>query len=55
MWTLIDPRRPVVTNLRLGNYRHLATMVLDTSGRRHRRRSSHAKLAATIGHVLTMG
>jgi hypothetical protein len=55
MWTLIDPRRPVVTNLRLGNYRHLATMVLDTSGRRHRRRSSHAKLAATIGHVLTRG
>jgi hypothetical protein len=52
MWSLVDPRRPTVTNLRLGNLRHLATMVLDTSGRRHGRRSSTSQLAATVGQCL---
>lgn len=41
---LADPRRPTVTNLRLGNFRHLAAMVLDTAARRrHARRRASAQ------------
>lgn len=49
--TLVDPRRPSVTNLRLGNFRHLAAIVLDTSGRRRRTRTRAASqpLAGTEG------
>jgi biotin carboxylase len=43
--SLVDPRPPAVTNLRRGNFRHLATMVLDTSGHRHRRRAAPAQSA----------
>ena len=37
-WSLVDPRQPSITNLRLGNFRHLATIVLDTAQRRGRRK-----------------
>jgi hypothetical protein len=52
MWSLVDPRRPVVTNLRFRNYRHLATMVLDTLGRRQRRRTGKSQVAATVSQLL---
>jgi biotin carboxylase len=39
---LVDPRHPSVTNLRFGNFRHLAAIVLDTSGRRRRTRTQVA-------------
>ena len=38
--SLVDPRQPSVSNLRLGNFRHLATIVLDTAERRGRRKAS---------------
>jgi hypothetical protein len=40
VWSLVDPRQPSVTNLRLGNFRHLATIVLDTAERRGTRRAA---------------
>jgi hypothetical protein len=40
VWSLVDPRQPSVTNLRLGNFRHLATIVLDTAERRGRRKAA---------------
>jgi hypothetical protein len=39
-WSLVDPRQPSVTNLRLGNFRHLTTIVLDTATRRRRRKAA---------------
>jgi hypothetical protein len=39
-WSLVDPRQPSVTNLRLGNFRHLATIVLDTAERRGGRKGA---------------
>jgi hypothetical protein len=39
-WSLVDPRQPSVTNLRLGNFRHLTTIVLDTAERRGRRKAA---------------
>lgn len=44
--SLVDPRQPSVSNLRLGNFRHLATIVLDTAERRGRRKASASQLAA---------
>jgi predicted ATP-grasp superfamily ATP-dependent carboligase len=38
LWSLLDPRRPTVTNLRAGNVRHLSAMVLDNAVRRRDRR-----------------
>ena len=40
VWSLVDPLQPSVTNLRLGNFRHLATIVLDTAERRRRRKAA---------------
>jgi hypothetical protein len=40
VWSLVDPRQPSVTNLRLGNFRHLATIVLDTAERRGNRKAA---------------
>jgi ATP-grasp domain-containing protein len=37
LWRIFDPRRPTVSNLRVGNFRHLTAMVLDTAVRRRRR------------------
>ena len=44
--SLVDPRQPSVSNLRLGNFRHLATIVLDTAERRGRRKASASQLVA---------
>jgi hypothetical protein len=43
--SLVDPRRPSVSNLKLGNFRHMATIVLDTAERRGRRKASASQLA----------
>lgn len=39
---IVDPRGPSVTNLRWGNFRHLTTIVLDTSRRRWRWRGKRS-------------
>lgn len=51
--TLVDPRPPTVTNLRLGNFRHLAAMVLDTWGHRQRRQRTASQPSAGAGRPPT--
>lgn len=46
--SLVDPRRPSVSNIRLGNLRHMATIVLDTAERRGKRKAAASQLARSV-------
>ena len=47
--SLVDPRRSGVTNLRLGNFRHMASIVLDTAERRGSRTTNGSQPGREAG------